>query len=118
MSSVADHKAKAESNERLATLLKSPNEDWTVIVLFYAALHYVEAHFAKNNPPLHSPNHEKRDASVARSPILKPQWKNYRELKNQSRLARYEAHIKFGNSDIVDAAQRLEAIKKVILPTL
>lgn len=105
-------------NEALAVSLPDPFVDWAVVALFYAAVHYVEAHLAKNAPPVHSSNHEKRDNAITSSAVLKPLWKNYRELKNQSRLARYEAHIVFTRKDVNDAKVRLDAIKAALIPTL
>lgn len=118
MSNLEDHRAKAAHNEALAASLAASFEDWAVVALFYAAVHYVEAHFAKNVPPVHSQNHDRRDSAIASSKVLKPQWKNYRELKNQSRAARYYAHIVFTQADVDAAKTRLEAVKLVILPTL
>jgi hypothetical protein len=119
LSNVSDHRAKAEHNEKLASQLKGgPFFDWAVTVTFYAAVQYIEAFFAKEKPPFHSLSHQKRDCEVARSPILKPQWKNYRELKNQSGLARYEAHVPFAQTDVDKASVRLNAIKALIIARL
>jgi hypothetical protein len=118
LSNLSDHKLKAANNEALAASLPDQFVDWAVVALFYAAVHYVEAHLAKHAPPVHSANHDKRDNNIASSRVLKPLWKNYRELKNQSRLARYEAHIVFTRKDVNDAKVRLDAIKTVLLPTL
>ena len=118
MSSKADHKAKAEHTQRLADSLVSPYEDWIVTTFFYVAVQYVEAYFAANQPPIHSPDHGERDTEIRKSPFLRLLWRDYRELKNQSRNARYEAHIPFAQRDVDAARIRLETIKKAILPKL
>ena len=118
MSSSSDHKTKAEHNENLAATLKSPYCDWAVTVRFYVAVQYIEAYLAKERPPLHSPSHHKRDCEIGRNAFLKTQWGNYRELKNQSGLARYEAHVPFTQTDVDKAQKRLDAIKAAILPKL
>lgn len=118
MSTLRDHKVKAAHNETLAASLTAPFYDWAVTVYFYAAVQYIEAHFSKNMPPFHSPSHYKRDSAIGLSKTLKPIWRDYRELKNQSGLARYEAHINFKASDVSKAKAKLDTIKSVIIPTL
>jgi hypothetical protein len=46
------HIRQAEHNEALADyLLGTPYPDWRCTVLFYAALHYVQAYFSSQDPP-------------------------------------------------------------------
>ncbi len=58
-------------------------------MLFYAALHYVEAYFATG--AIHGTSHSQRDRLVANSSALSPIFADYMELKAQSRSARYWA---------------------------
>jgi hypothetical protein len=118
LSNAKDHRTKAEHNENFAATLSSPFHDWAVTVIFYAAVHYIEAYFAKEKPPYHSPNHPLRDSAIGKTAFLKPIWKDYRELKNQSGLARYEAHIQFGQLDVDSAKKRLDKLRKHIVPKL
>jgi hypothetical protein len=84
----SQHLAKAETNQRLSLALQSgPNLDWSATVLFYAALHLVEAVLA---PHVHSVNHTARFGHVRNHPHLHPIFFHYRELYNVSLQSRYE----------------------------
>ena len=98
--------------------LQNPFWDWAVTATFYAAVHYVEAYFAKCKPPIHSTLHKTRDSSIQRDPVLKPLYSTYRELENQSRNARYEAHIPFTQAEVTESASNLAELKKVLVPLL
>jgi hypothetical protein len=81
------HLANAERNQRLAIALQSgPHIEWAVTVLFYAALHLVEATLA---PTAHSPHHNARNQTVQLDPRFHPIYRHYRELYYRSLDARY-----------------------------
>lgn len=74
MPTLQRHLAQAERNERLADAMASATErymEWEVTVLFYSALHYVDAFLATRG--LHPKNHYDRKQLVA----------------NQTNVARY-----------------------------
>ena len=54
----AEHIAQAEKNERLyENLIGTEFNDWAIVSLFYAALHYADAYFAQRvgvSPSNHS----------------------------------------------------------------
>ena len=56
-------------------------------MLFYAAVHYIEAFLAGKN--LRSLSHKDRDDEVQRNGSLAPIYSDYRRLKDKSREARY-----------------------------
>ena len=88
MPSRQQHLANAERNQRLSIALQSgPHIEWAVAVLFYAALHLVEATLA---PSVHSPNHKTRNQTVQLDPRFHPIYRHYRELYYRSLDARYE----------------------------
>lgn len=62
--------------------------DWAVTVLFYAAVHYVDAHLAKKseNPG----NHYERNRCILDDPTAKGVFKQYERLRQRSRAARYD----------------------------
>jgi hypothetical protein len=73
----SEHLAKAESNQRLAIAFQNgPHVDWSVTVLFYAALHLVEAALA----PVHSANHADRNQNIQHDPHLNAIYPYSREL--------------------------------------
>ena len=90
MPSQAEHLAKAESNQRLALAFQNgPHVDWSVTVLFYAALHLVEAALA----PVHSTNHADRNPNIQHDPHLNAIYLYYRELYRRSLDARYDCVV-------------------------
>jgi hypothetical protein len=67
--------------------MSSHSLDWSVTVLFYAALHLVEATLA---PQSHSRTHVERDGTIRQHPQLRPIYGHYRELKERSLESRYD----------------------------
>jgi hypothetical protein len=83
-----EHLADAERNQRLSIALQTGlHVEWSVTVLFYAALHLVEATLA---PSVHSPNHKTRNQTVQLDPRFHPIHRHYRELYYRSLDARYD----------------------------
>ena len=88
VSNRAEHLAQAQRNESLSRALQAgPSLDWSVTLLFYAALHLVEATLA---PQTHSRTHVERDRTVRQHPQLRSIYGHYRELKERSLQARYD----------------------------
>jgi hypothetical protein len=111
----ADHIARAEENEAFAKSLDQAKPlyvDWGITVLFYSALHYVDAYLAIK--PLHPPNLDARDTAIQNNGSLSPIYKDYRRLKDQSRAARYEIP-NFDRSQFSAMNQRFENIKTLVL---
>lgn len=108
------HLAKAELNQRLAVALQKSHSDWSVTVLFYAALHLVEATLA----PRHSSSHTDRDYNVQQHPQLRPIYPDYRHLYRRSLDARYDCF----NFSPLQAQHlyvtRYEPIKRYLQPLL
>lgn len=89
MPSRDEHYSKAEHNERFANsfaLDSTPYLDWVVTGLFYSAIHYIDAYLAHFHS-IHPDSHEDRDDKVRR--YLRRINKDYRELKDDSKDARY-----------------------------
>ena len=111
-----DHLAKAESNQLLSIALQdSPNADWSVTVLFYAALHLVEATLA---PHTHSPNHKDRFANIRRDPRLQPIHDDYRYLYDMSLRSRYNCQVFTAQFVRTMYVARYEFIKQRVQPLL
>lgn len=81
--------------------------------MFYTALHYVEAYLATKR--IHSGSHPIRDSNINRDSVLRAIYPDYRDLKDESRTARYDV-VKFSEQDVKDMQKNLETIKKVIVP--
>ena len=90
--------------------------DWAITVLFYAALHYVDAflaHVGIRNPGGHS----NREQYIQSRPELQPIYNEYSRLKNRSASARYYARRfspeeieRCRNQDLENIKQRIRSI--------
>jgi hypothetical protein len=113
------HRDKAENNEFLVSTLDNPFWDWAVVGIFYAAVHYIHAYLSAKAIPLPPEmNHGKRMTLIERIADLKPMFYEYREIYNESRDARYDPLITFGQKDVARLKGNLEKVKAAILPHL
>ncbi|MGA2589444.1 MAG: hypothetical protein ABSH32_05990 [Bryobacteraceae bacterium] len=78
-------------------------------MLFYAALHYIDAFLAGKN--MHPLNHKQRDEEIERNGSLSEIYPAYRRLKDLSRAARYEIPD-FPPEKLDLAKNRLSEIKR------
>ena len=105
----AEHLAKAAANGRFLSNIVEQQlaPDWAVTVLFYRAVHAVEAWFARQN--LHHTSHIRRNQAVFAhlNEIAAP----YRKLHDLSRIARYEADGLVTWTDYEDSAAAYEQIE-------
>ena len=90
------HIKKAQRNEdffQSNNLRDSTFNEWGVVVLFYSAVHYVDAVLAREvrlHPEFQQPqNHEARNTGVARSLALQDIYADYKLLYDRSLDARY-----------------------------
>ena len=112
MPSKAVHILKAEGNEAFALSLpldSQPRIDWTLVSIFYAAMHYVEAYLALTNT--HVRSHTTRDNVVGRDANLKKIFNEYQDLKYYGYNARYEAPQFTAKSVTVDALPQFNIVK-------
>jgi hypothetical protein len=114
-----EHVAKAEGNETFAAAIQRNTQteiDWTLVVLFYAAVHYVEAYLYKQWGQ-HVRSHTTRDKYFGKEAILKKIFAQYSHLKYYGYNARYEVSG-FTAKDTQDATKYLAEIKKQLIPVL
>lgn len=89
MPTLAVHRARAEANERIANRLDpglNPDLDWRVTMLFYAAVHWVEAYLDTRS--VHSRSHADRVRAL--QALQFPLLLQYQALEDASRRARYD----------------------------
>lgn len=92
-----EHLDKSDAIEKLAASLdfNAPGAiDWAITMLFYSALHQVEAYFATKG--IHHGGHggtTGRDNSVSNDPGTAPISKVYLRMKTHSINARYNAML-------------------------
>jgi len=85
------HFNKAQHNEKFFNHFdvdKTEFRDWVVVGIFYAAIHYYEAYFARYGK--HSYSHEARDEWIGNDSRIGDTYTEYRELKQYRRLASYK----------------------------
>ena len=115
-----EHLAKAQQNELFASKLglsSGVHIDWTITILFYAAVHYVQAYFAARGKTFHM--HRTRDSAVGRDPNISGTYQDYRELEHFSRQARYELPSgQLREQDVSYMKTCLNNVKTAILPLL
>jgi hypothetical protein len=114
-----EHIEKARGNEAFAASITPDNQpriDWKLIVVFYAAMHYVEAYLAKAMAA-HLRSHTARDSYMGRDSNLKRIYSEYQDLKYFGYSARYEM-CGLTRDDITAADKHLAVIKAHILGLL
>ncbi len=84
-------------------------------ILFYVAVHYVEAYFSQRNE--HYQMHGTRETAIRRDPQINAIFPDYREMYEYSRNARYEC-VEFDDKAIETVQRKLTKIEGVILPLL
>jgi hypothetical protein len=114
-----DHLEKARHNESFVAsfdISSTPFLDWAITGMFYSALHYLEAYFAKQG--YHSPDHRTRDSTIQRDGNIRHLFVAYSELKNFSINARYSLK-QFKASDVTATLQpHLELVKRTAISLL
>lgn len=73
-------------HEQLAR--EGTHPDWDLTILFYAALHYVDAYLCPDEPR----NHAQRNGRIRDLGELWPIWPSYKLLFERSLDARYECY--------------------------
>ena len=122
MSTKEQHLQKAQHNEAyLATfdLSHSPFLDWAVTATFYSALHYLRALMARYNYTNIS-GYGDMDKAFDRMAVLKRAadvHDSYRQLKDDSRSARYDMWKPTG-ADVADLREEMEKIRDFVMPKL
>jgi len=90
MPSKTRHRQQALHNYAVYEYLNASPQattDWQITVLFYAALHYVDAYLA--NIDVHPRSHEDRDAYVSVLADLRHVASSYLQLRDRTMDARY-----------------------------
>lgn len=112
MPSAAEHHTWAQQNEAFYTHLggsQSQYPDWAMTVIFYVALHEIEAALVAKGSRVYS--HEQRKAKLASKwPVIR-QWHDF--LYTRSRDARYRCQS-FSANDLALAETALASIRAEI----
>ena len=90
MPTVTGHLSWAQGNEKFAGSFYLDDQieiNWAITVLFYSAVHYVDAYLVRHNDK--QPDRYGRDGAIMRDDNLFFIWRHYKRLKDMSRSARY-----------------------------
>ncbi|MBW1956442.1 MAG: hypothetical protein JRI83_12120 [Deltaproteobacteria bacterium] len=115
MGSLNEHITKARHNENFIDsfdLDHSPFLDWAVNGIFYSALHYLDSYFAKRN--MHPPNHTIRNQFINSTNLDVVLYGAYRQLRDDSRDARYETRAFTPDEIRHDILPQLKVIKNCL----
>lgn len=108
-----EHIARARDNEKLAYTLDLETGlgvDWAITMLFYSALHYIDAYLANAGGGIPW-NHDLRDKAIKDNGSLSDLWQTYRDLKNLSQNGRYDI-ASYHKSKLQKAQEKLDIVKK------
>lgn len=114
MPSRDEHLSKARKNKEFVESINLDNPTrvgWALTVLFYSALHYIEAYNAKYS--CHCKNHQDLNDNIERNPMLTDISDDYLDLANFSWNARYKA-VNYTKKEFEEALQYHAAIEKHI----
>lgn len=113
------HLGQAEHNLALYDGLdRKKYSDWASTVLFYSALHYVDAYLARNLG-VHPNGHADRDKYINTVVALKAARNDYRELKDYCHNARYAPPTRYDEAALQDMKDlNLNAVIKAVTPHL
>src|SRR5215213_8054674 len=101
MATKEQHLAEAAHYETLASTLAQMGEaGWGVTLLFYAAVHLVQAYLVMSGPLPTS--HAAREVMMQRDPALRPVERHYGILKKRSEISRYDCEL-FSDEDFANA---------------
>ncbi|QNI31867.1 hypothetical protein H7849_23010 [Alloacidobacterium dinghuense] len=112
-----EHEQKAIENEKFAQTLPSSvsGVEWAITATFYAAVHYVQAYFAKSGRSFSS--HGARAAAILKDGAISSIYNDYQDLYNISRDARYEV-MNLQPGHLTFAQNKLQDVKKIICKLL
>jgi len=117
---VDKHLALADRNRDLAITVRDhgadmvtpPPYDWVIVMAFYAALHYVNAHYwrrMEHKPPT---DHQARNGYVNKTTELQSIAPMYNQLYSASRIARYDIgpyYRKTATDSAIEIANAIDA---------
>jgi uncharacterized protein (UPF0332 family) len=104
-----EHISKAERNEKFAdTVSNTAYLDWAVTILFYAALHYVDAILAVSG--IHPDSHSQRGDAMGTNATLSSVRAEYRILETLSQNARYRS-MKIDGFDLKEAKDQFSTLR-------
>jgi hypothetical protein len=104
-----EHISKAERNEQFANVVgQGKFIEWAITILFYSALHYVDAVLAVS--VIHPDSHSQRDDAIGKNDTLMRVRPEYRTLETLSQNSRYRS-MKIEPSDLHEAQKNFDILR-------
>jgi hypothetical protein len=114
MSSKAQsHYQRYQHHAAFAARLESAlpaDQDWCCVVMFYAALHLLDAYLATKAFVFPIDSHPSRNRAISQSPELRRFGTSYRELQDVSEQVRYDPGFIFQQTHYADAKANLAKV--------
>jgi hypothetical protein len=102
--------------QRIEAALPS-DTNWVSVVMFYAAVHLMNAHLAtKSNIFFDPQSHRDRDQAMRACPELRDSPSEQRKLKDLSEQVRYDPGFVFQPTHLVRAKRSLGRITSIVEP--
>lgn len=114
MASSNDHLTQADHNRDFINIIWPKNlqyPDWAVTVIFYTAIHLIEAYF-DHHLGKSSHDYQDREDTIIQTSELKPIYPEYHELKRLSMDSRYRCiFAKWTPKKVQEASSLLNKIE-------
>ncbi len=110
--SKAEHVAAAQRFEQFLAVVPPQYAEWKIIVLFYSALHYVEAFLVTRSAAYR--DHTIRDQAMEKETETRAIRATYNRLKKAAHEARYEG-TPFRPTDVAEFERLHQMVKRAIL---
>lgn len=107
------HIEQYKKNKLLANskCLNNPQfRDWKIVMIFYAAMHYLESSYADK---YHSTTHQKRKKYLESDAKYEDIIDDYENLEMLSRKSRYDC-IEMSSKEVIDALVNLKSIEDFV----
>ncbi len=114
MPSKKKHIEQYKKNKSLANskyMKQTQFKDWRIVIIFYAAMHYLDSSYADVNN--HPKTHKKRKEFLDMTPQYDEIIDEYDNLEMLSRKSRYDC-IQILDNEVTDALINLTSIEKFV----
>jgi len=113
------HYERFQRNAALAARLEQtfPEEiDWCCVLMFYGALHLLDAYLTTKFLPFKIETHSDRQALVRRYPELRRFGQSYRELQQLSEQVRYDVEFNYNDGHHLEVKRHFGKVVSVLEP--
>jgi hypothetical protein len=99
-------------------LASAPDDAWSLVFLFYSALHFVDGYLKTKAPHFFIANHGARSSAIRGAPELNAAASAYRALQALSEQVRYDPVFRPSIANFEAAKRYFEKVRSVVEPKL